>query len=291
MAEVARKSLVNPMIQGPTPGITTEWLYVTPAMARQWLDHNTLNRAMRPLLAHHHAQDLVDGRFQVTHQGIAFDVNDVLVDGQHRLEGIVLADEGAWLLVTRGLDPTVRAVVDAHGPRPMRDRMVLVGFDWVSGITIATLRRMLASFSPITTRSLRPTEVQMALRVHEAALAFTEDCFKTSVRAVTLAAVRAVIARAFYTVDHLRLRAFAHVLVTGMPSELADTAAITLRNALLGSVPSARSAVQQVAIYAKTERALMAFVKRQELTKIYEAKAELFPLPEEQRTARGRGPA
>jgi hypothetical protein len=291
MAEVARKPIVTPVIQGPTPGVTTAWEFVTPALARQWLEHNTLNRTMRPLLAEHHAKDLADGRFQVTHQGVAFDVDEILVDGQHRLYGIVQSNVGAWLLVTRGLSPDVRAVVDAHGQRHMRERMVMVGFDWVSGITIATLRRMLTGLSPLTTRSLRPTEVQMALRVHEAALAFTEECFKTSVRAVTLAAVRAVIARAYYSADRLRLRAFTQILVTGMPTDLADAAAVTLRNTLLASPAGSRSAVQQVSIYAKTERALVAFLKRQELSKIYEAKAELFPLPEEQGLARGRAKA
>jgi hypothetical protein len=125
--------------------------------------------------------------------------------------------------------------------------------------------------------------------VHEEALAFTEDCFKTTQRGVTVALVRATVARAFYHIDHLRLRAFVQVLTSGMPRELADGAAVVLRNALLarGDV-GAKSAVQQVSIYAKAERAIVAFAKRQEIGKLYEAKAELFPLPEEQRLAKRR---
>jgi hypothetical protein len=75
-----------------------------------------------------------------------------------------------------------------------------------------------------------------------------------------------------------------------MPREPVDGAAVVLRNSLLarGDI-GAKSAVQQVAIYAKTERAIDAFDKRQELSKLYEAKTELFPLPEEQRVNKRRG--
>jgi hypothetical protein len=37
---------------------------------------------------------MVEGRFQVTHQGIGFDEDGQLTDGQHRLQGIVNSGVG-----------------------------------------------------------------------------------------------------------------------------------------------------------------------------------------------------
>lgn len=87
-------------IHGPAPGILTTWELVTPEIALTWLnEQNGLNRPMRTQLYEPLAQDMAEGRFQVTHQGIGFDVDGQMTDGQHRLQGIVNSGVGQWFLV------------------------------------------------------------------------------------------------------------------------------------------------------------------------------------------------
>jgi hypothetical protein len=185
------------------------------------------------------------------------------------------------MLITRGLDPTTRLVVDDHGRRLVSDRLTLSGFGEVSPMRVATLRRMLTGLSADHRQAFRITDLAVAMRVHAEALNFTEDCFRVTQRAVTVAAVRAVVARASYSADLARLRVFVQVLTSGIMTERSDSAAIVLRNNLVMTPQHGRGALTQVAIYAKTERALQAFLSRAELSKLYETQRELFPLPEE----------
>lgn len=93
----------------------TELVSVTPSLAREWLKKNTKNRPIRPSHVETLRQALVRGEQVTTHQGIAFDTEGELIDGQHRLAAISLMTDGfSWLLqVTWGLDrDTVFPVVD-----------------------------------------------------------------------------------------------------------------------------------------------------------------------------------
>jgi hypothetical protein len=282
MPELAKHLPEPEFIRGPIPGVITTWEYVTPEKALAWLQaQNELNRPMQTRGYDPLTKDMAEGRFQVTHQGIGFDVDEQLTDGQHRLQSIVNSGKAQWLMVTRGLPVTNRSVIDCPIPRGLAIRMMLAGFKWASPVTIATLRRMLASFARANTITLRAGDAESALRNHGEALTFSEDCFRTTVRGITLSSVRAVIARAFYTGELERVRAFAEVLVTGMTTDADDQPAIMMRNNLLMTPSTSRGEQQQLVAYKKTERALLAFLAREQLSRLYEASRELFPLPEE----------
>jgi hypothetical protein len=56
---------------------------------------------------------LRDGRWQETHQGLAFDTNGQLRDGQHRLTAIAnTVDTAVYSLVTFGMDPKAFPAID-----------------------------------------------------------------------------------------------------------------------------------------------------------------------------------
>lgn len=64
-------------------------LIITPEMAANWLEHrNKGNRAKSPRVIQRYARAMRDGRWMATHQGIAFDEEGLLLDGQHRCEAI-----------------------------------------------------------------------------------------------------------------------------------------------------------------------------------------------------------
>jgi hypothetical protein len=83
--------------------ITTQTEEITPAMAEKYLEKNFKNRSVKPKTVRTYANDMLAGNWHFTHQGIAFDENDHLIDGQHRLLAIVESGVTVKMLVTRGL--------------------------------------------------------------------------------------------------------------------------------------------------------------------------------------------
>ena len=73
-----------------TNSIKVEFLDVTPAQAREWMvKHNRGNRKMRESTVSSYARDMRNGDWILNHQGLAFNEEGVLVDGQHRLAAVV----------------------------------------------------------------------------------------------------------------------------------------------------------------------------------------------------------
>jgi hypothetical protein len=75
---------------------------ITPAVARHWLNNNQGNRRLRSSTVDSYARDMRAGQWVTNHQGLAFNANDQLIDGQHRLHAIVAADTTVLLMVSRG---------------------------------------------------------------------------------------------------------------------------------------------------------------------------------------------
>lgn len=85
--------------------ITSEVVAITPAMAEGWLKMNYEgNRKLRQTRVDRWAREMTLGRWRVTHQGIAFNLNGQLVDGQHRLAAIVASGCTVSMMVTRGVE-------------------------------------------------------------------------------------------------------------------------------------------------------------------------------------------
>lgn len=108
----------------PGTDIESEWVFVTPEMAREFLEYNIGNRNKRDKHIANLVSDIENNRFILTHQGMAFDIDGILVDGQHRCMAIIRANEGQWVLVTRGLSKKARGVMDIQGKRNPADFMV-----------------------------------------------------------------------------------------------------------------------------------------------------------------------
>lgn len=73
---------------------------VTPEMAADWLDNRNIglkNRTISRVVAGRYAEAMRRGEWTLTHQGIAFDTEGWLLDGQHRLQGI--ANSGVTVAV------------------------------------------------------------------------------------------------------------------------------------------------------------------------------------------------
>jgi len=92
------------------------------------LEMNTNNRPVKKTVVDCYKQDIADGRWYLTNQGIGVDINGVLIDGQHRL--IAIKECGyppVALLIVSGLPVEAQQAVDQHAKRSVRDiwRLVL----------------------------------------------------------------------------------------------------------------------------------------------------------------------
>lgn len=98
---------------------------ISPQVAKLYLEKNTSNRPIRKQAVSGYAREMAMGRWGATHQGIAFNCNGELIDGQHRLLAIVKSGVTIQLPVARGLIHDTQDVIDAGRKRTVADQLHL----------------------------------------------------------------------------------------------------------------------------------------------------------------------
>jgi hypothetical protein len=91
------------------------------------LEANTTNRPISKSVVRSFAEAMKRGEWVVTHQGIAFDVHGVLIDGQHRLAAIVEAEVPVDLTVFSDVDEGTFDVLDTGKRRNAADVLAIEG--------------------------------------------------------------------------------------------------------------------------------------------------------------------
>lgn len=94
---------------------------VTPELASELLDNNVNNRSLRQSYVNHLVNELTEGRWHLTHQGIAVATDGRLLDGQHRLTAIVESGLSATLNISYDCDPNAFKVIDTGTARTCAD--------------------------------------------------------------------------------------------------------------------------------------------------------------------------
>jgi hypothetical protein len=94
---------------------------ITPDIACLYLKFNNNNRPLRKSHIWELASDMIKGNWQVTHQGIAFDITGRLIDGQHRLHAIIEAGVPIKTSVTRGCSASSFSILDRGSNRSASD--------------------------------------------------------------------------------------------------------------------------------------------------------------------------
>lgn len=121
LAELKREGLAD---------VRCQWMEITPDQARLWLRNNFRNRPVSDDLVTAYARDMRNGAWVETHQGIAFNDRDELIDGQHRLMAIILAGVTVRMMVVFGLpskiaghEMTTMDAVDRGKTRSVADQL------------------------------------------------------------------------------------------------------------------------------------------------------------------------
>lgn len=115
--------VVNLKTAKPTVRIET----ITPKKAAEMLQTNTHNRGLRQDRVTRLAGNIDRGEWRLTGAAIVFDLDGVLLDGQHRLEACVAADKPIEVIVLRNLPRENQDVMDDTMVRRLGDALSLRG--------------------------------------------------------------------------------------------------------------------------------------------------------------------
>lgn len=130
---------------------------ITPQIAAKYLSRNSPNnRRIKRAHVEMLARDMANGEFRTTHQGIAFDENGELIDGQHRLHAVMMSNTSVKMLVTRGCERNVLMAVDRGAARTIHDAMtIMLGGDDKRSIVLRNTNILSAMSSVVKTNISR----------------------------------------------------------------------------------------------------------------------------------------
>lgn len=254
---------------------------ITPKTASKWLESNAqFNRKLRQTVVDRYARDMLNGAWNLTHQGVAFDTKGRLIDGQHRLAAIAKAGVSVRMTVVRDTPAGAFDHVDIGFGRTTADVLSAQGEGWITNEHIAIVRFMEAgqNFKTITT-ARSPFELRDMVDMHKNALSFVFQNLERRVKGVTIAPVLAAVAVAYYSESNrAKLSDFLRLLVNGIAQDpIRDSTTIRLREWLRDATGNA-SAASRMEAFMKTQRVVKAYMVGETLTKIYTPSEPVYNL-------------
>lgn len=262
----------TPYKRVPSWGRLHPWRYaehveITPALASEMLAKNINNRPLSQKAVHKLATDLVMDRWQTTHQGIAFDRDGVLADGQHRLQAICLAGRPAVALVCWN-EPSLGGPIDCGQRRTHTQQEMIENPDAIPSEVRARYELCNALFAIENDGATNISKAQAdQIRLcYRKEIEWMVTCHKTIRRGLT-AVVRAAFVYAYPVNPEKVEEAFCRYLDQdglriGNPMK-------TLRQQIAPWEGTPR-AMSRNEVFRRALRAIAAFVKGERLAKIYD---------------------
>lgn len=122
------------------PTVTIE--VITPAKAADYLKQNKNNRNIRPVNVRMLAKDMTEGRWYLTTDGIGFDIEGRLINGQHRLTACIEANTPFICAVFRNMPTTAFKAIDNNLGRTASDAIKEVANASTVASSIKSLTRI-----------------------------------------------------------------------------------------------------------------------------------------------------
>lgn len=117
---------------------------VTPTMAEEWLGRNDRNRPFKKVKIGQFVGALLRGEWAMTGEGIKFDTNGRLLDGQNRLAAVVQSGVTMRTTVIYGLQPAAQDNMDTGSARTSGDQLAIHGYK--SPAAVGAAARLLILF-------------------------------------------------------------------------------------------------------------------------------------------------
>jgi hypothetical protein len=275
-----KAAMASTVAIGPN-GVYSQWLEVTPEVAEAFLKKNDINRRVKVNPLSRLVRQMQSGQYRLTHQGVAFDTDGRLADGQHRLKAIVETKRPQWLLVTWNLPTASREVIDTGTTRSTADNYRVAGYGKISNSVVATLNIAVGgrkSLCPnwVAANRLTPSQIRDLFddwsQELEAVLPFSTHKACNSV-AIAIC-IRAILSGQ----NRDRVLDFLQRLSDGQCRDDGDFGALRLRDAVISRALGTSGTAERKECYEKTTSALVAFLSRKPMHALRRNESEMFPV-------------
>lgn len=220
-----------------------------------------------------YALDIVNGDWALTHQGISFNEQLLLYDGQNRLHGCIEAERPFITLVFFNVPDRAMTDTDTGVKRSFLDAANIQGHHEDS--QWSTIIRYVASGA--VPPKLSNSAIFKLGKILDEPVRWVEQQFPSHISRITVGAILGAVGRSYYHVNRDRLAEFCSVLREGVCKTETDKAAqVLLRwlNSFSGYGTSANTER-----YRKAQAAIAAFDKGQAITRLYGFAEDKYPLP------------
>jgi len=257
------------LVHFPETGeIITHQMFVTPAMAEQWLTCMPKNRRLSLPWVATIARDIKEGRWKVNGDTIRFSSEGHLIDGQHRLRAVIEAGCMVMVEVKVNLPPDAIHMIDVNRKRTTGDVLVMAGV--TNANNASSIAKMALEFiSNRTTTLERPSSLEIQQFVFDnpyiVELAGSAHTYRGPMTATSLGTVLFLAnQRGLYNDE---VEQFLVGVGRGELLERGDPR-LTLRNFGVNERQRTRSTIRREAGFIATARAWNAFARRETLLAI-----------------------
>lgn len=267
----------------PRPNQSAALEYITPELAAVYLmrnrKHGEGQRTLVRTLVERIKSDLINGDFITTHQGIAFDDDGALFDGQNRLTAIVQTGVAVWMWVFRGLDKKAAYATDCGVNRRIQHAMQVLGVENASNDTVAIARAMrwLPKSPNSGSGQMSQKQVIDFAISHTDAIHWAQQQIPRSKGASVL---RALFARAWYHADRDKLKKAASVISDREDQQEPSRLDMMLVRFFVSSNQACNGSAERISWYKRGQNVLLNFLNDTLLQKFYERDDDIFPLVE-----------
>lgn len=241
---------------------------ISPAQAEEYLKANKVNRQISPGRVKQYADDMKAGLWKLNDENIRFNSSGLLIDGQHRLKAISASGCTVAIGVTRGIDDSVN-IYDRGRQRRLEDSMLMDSVDKTVAnarmVALAKLHYMVQfgarnvsdgavkEFLMRNIETIKQTNDIRPKKTHHAASAK-----RVNVDAAYIALPAFYALKADFTAPET-IKSFLEVVSTGIPADMSQTAAIIIRNDILGKAVDGGSISSRIKSVYQVEKALSDF--------------------------------
>lgn len=199
---------------------------ITPQKAAEYLSKNNKNRRLNDKVVKRYANDMAAGHWTLTHQGIAFDSEGFLLDGQHRLNAIIKCGRPVSMLVTKNMDKKSARDMDCGVIRNESHQISMHGSVEITKNDVSRAKFLLYSKNGHTKPTL--SEIEEYFKLYKKSFAIVPNRGERFLSAAPI--MSAFIAGDISTGETQKIERFADIFSSGFYDSKSDQLAISLRN-------------------------------------------------------------
>ena len=208
---------------------------ITPSAAKKMLLKNNNNRVINKSQLEMIKRTMLDGKWRLTHQGIAIYKNGNIADGQHRLTAIAETGVSCMMPIFKDLDNDIETVlaIDCGRSRTVADGAAITG-DKIKTSDNSLAKGFEFGYSNKFPKLTHSESYDLIIKHHDKIEAVSR-LFKKSCRGVSIANVKVAIGDVWQENQHREadIKSFCRTLATGEYDSKIMINAVKLRNKLL----------------------------------------------------------